>query len=77
MTGLFPDSIKDLFHSFLNEKAYLKGVTQKTIDHYKDCFIAFQKYHGEFTEQGVKTFVMNLVKAGIKPGAINSYARGM
>lgn len=69
--------MSDLFQEFLNEKTYLVGVSLKTIRNYKEAEKAFSRYNGSYTQTGVKAFVINMSKAGVKPGAINAYARSL
>jgi integrase/recombinase XerD len=69
--------MQDLFERFVQEKVYLKGVSPKTVEFYKDSFRAFRVYKGELTEQGVKDFVINMRTAGLSPGGVNAYVRGV
>lgn len=69
---------KDLFEAFVLEKQYLKGATPKTVKSYRDAWRAFNHYgKAEMTEQGVKNFMVETVKAGRKPGASNAFARSL
>jgi integrase/recombinase XerD len=69
--------MQDLFDRFVKEKIYLKGVSPKTVEFYKDSYRAFTLYRGELTEQGIKEFVINMRMAGISPGGANAYIRGI
>jgi site-specific recombinase XerD len=70
-----------LFERFLQEKTYLKGVSQNTIEWYKFSFKAYKRVLEEAdelpTKHALTDFVMNLRKSGISPSACNVYIRGM
>lgn len=65
----------DLFQLFIREKTYLNNLAPKTLKHYKDAWNTFIRYKGEVSAAGIKTFVMNMVESGMKPGAANAYTR--
>ncbi len=67
----------DLFAVFIQEKTYLKGLSQKTLSHYQDSWKTFFRYKGEVSEAGIKLFVMNMAQSGMKPGAANAYSRSI
>lgn len=69
--------MQEMFDRFLKEKEYLKGVTRGTLEFYRDSFRAFNAYKGDFTEEGVKDFVINMRIAGVSPGGVNAYVRGI
>jgi integrase/recombinase XerD len=53
-------------------------VSPNTIKSYKDGWRAFNKYgKAEISESGVKDFVIQAISAGLKPGAVNAFARSM
>jgi integrase/recombinase XerD len=70
-------NISSLFDQFLKEKQYISGVTAKTLRTYREAFTAFLRYRGEVSASGVKAFVIEATQAGVKPGAVNSFARGI
>jgi site-specific recombinase XerD len=71
------EELDSLFQTYLKEKEFLQGVTQSTILFYKDSMRAWKKYEGVFTEAGIKEFTMRMGESGMKPGAVNTFARGM
>jgi len=71
------EKLDSLFQTYLKEKEFLQGVTQSTILFYKDSMRAWKKYEGVFTEAGIKEFMMSMGESGMKPGAMNTFARGM
>lgn len=70
-------NISSPFEQFLKEKQYIAGVTTKTLRTYREAFTAFLRYRGEVSTAGVKAFVIEATQAGVKPGAVNSFARGI
>jgi hypothetical protein len=69
------NSTQKLFDQFIKEKEILEGLSPHTIQNYTRGWKVFNKYKAEITEDGVKNFVFGMVKAGLKPGAVNSYSR--
>jgi site-specific recombinase XerD len=58
---------------FIEERKYLKGVTDKTLAWYRDSFRAF---HGALeSEDQVKRRIVELRQRGLKPVSINTYMR--
>ena len=51
--------MQDLFEWLIREKNYLEGVAPKTLVYYKTCWSAFNRYKGEVSESGLKTWVIN------------------
>jgi len=70
-------NLSEIFETFLREKKYISGVTDKTIRTYRDSWKAFLRYGGEPTESGVKAFVITAGERGVTPGAINTFARSV
>jgi integrase/recombinase XerD len=71
------NSPTDLFEQFIREKQYISGVTPRTIRTYRDSWKAFQRYQGEVSASGVKTFVITAGESGVSAGAINTFARSV
>jgi site-specific recombinase XerD len=71
------NSPTDLFEQFIREKQYISGVTPKTIRTYRDAWKAFQRYRGEVSASGVKTFVVTAGESGVSAGAVNTFARAV
>jgi integrase/recombinase XerD len=72
--------ILDLFSCFIREKEILDRCTAKTLKSYRDAWGAYKRYQGctcDITEDRLKHFVITATQSGIKPGAVNSYARGL
>lgn len=69
--------MEKLFEQFIRESRYLRNIAPKTIEYYSYCFLAYKKYCSEISKSELKEFVMKLREAEIKPGAINSYIRGL
>lgn len=75
MTDLFETQ---LFKSFLQEKQFLKNVTLRIVQGYKDAFKAFHRYSkADISAQGVKDFMIEMVKSGMRPGSANAFARSI
>jgi integrase len=76
--GVASFDLEKLFTTFLEEKQFLNGVTPRTIQGYKQAFKAFHCYgKAEISAQGVKDFMIEMVKSGMKPGAANAFARSI
>lgn len=70
--------LEKLFATFLEEKQFLDGLSPKTIQGYKEAFKAFHRYgKAEISAHGVKDFMIEMVKSGLKRGAANCYARSI
>ena len=72
--------ISDLFSRFIREKEILDRCAPKTIASYRDAWVAYLRYHGctcEITEDTLKSFVIVASQSGVKPGAVNSFARAL
>ena len=67
------------FDEFIKSRQYLKNVTPKTIDWYKDSFGAFQRFHpGEdYSNQSLSAFVVALRDSGVSPISCNTYCRAV
>lgn len=71
-----------LFERFCREKQILKNATAKTLQSYADGWRAFQFYGGctclaYLSANKMMEWVVTMASAGLKPGAINSYASGI
>ena len=58
---------------FIEERKYLKGVSEKTLAWYKDSFRAFEGALD--TEEQVKRRIVELRQRGLKPVSVNTYMR--
>jgi hypothetical protein len=58
---------------FIEERKYLKGVTEKTLAWYGASFHAFER--ALETEEQVKQRIVELRQRGVKPVSVNTYLR--
>lgn len=63
--------------TFCEEKKYLENVSPRTISSYRDAWKAFKRFHGEFSEDGIKRYMIEMGMAGVSPGAANSFSRSL
>ncbi len=61
------------FERFIQERTYLKNVSPRTIDWYKQTFKRLGKF--PLTEDGLKQFVIAMREAGLQPISCNSRIR--
>jgi integrase/recombinase XerD len=66
-----------MFEEFIKERIYLKNVSKRTVDFYRDCFRSFERYGGEVSEQGLKKYVIKMREGGVKPISCNTYISGI
>jgi len=66
------------FEQFVKERRFLKNVTVRTEEFYQDVRSALKRFYRqpEFTEEGLKEWVVNMRQAEVKPVSCNSYASG-
>lgn len=64
---------------FIKSRRYLKNVTAKTLDWYRDSFRALTRFHegGSFTKQSLARFVVRLRESGISAVSCNTYCRAI
>jgi hypothetical protein len=58
---------------FIEERKYLKGVTEKTLHWYQYSFRAFEGALN--TEDQIKQRIVELPNRGVKPISVNTYLR--
>ena len=61
------------FELFIKERRYLKNVSERTIQWYRESFAWLGKY--PLTEAGVKEFVIGMRQGGLKPVSCNCRIR--
>jgi hypothetical protein len=70
-----------LFEQFKREKQFLAGGAAATLRSYSKSWLVFVGYHGcacpPLTAARLKSWVIVMASEGLKPGAINSYARSI
>ena len=64
------------FIDFLKERTYLKNVSPRTIEFYWDCHKSVLRF-GDFTEDGLKRWIIGSREAGIAPTSINTRITGV
>jgi hypothetical protein len=64
------------FDDFVKERTYLKNVSPRTIDFYWGCNKSVLRY-GDFTEEGLKRWIIGSREAGIAPTSINTRITGI
>ena len=67
-----------LFDDFLKERLYLRAVSPKTEEWYRQAFKAFQSSPGEgFTKRRLQALVVMLRDRGLRPRSVNTYLQAM
>lgn len=61
---------------FLKERKYLKNVSARTVEFYEDCRKAVEKF-GDFSEDGLKKWVIASREAGFSARSINTRITGI
>jgi hypothetical protein len=64
------------FVDFVKERTYLKNVSPRTIEFYWDCHKSVLRF-GDFTEEGLKRWVIGSREAGISPASVNTRITGV
>jgi integrase/recombinase XerD len=64
------------FETFLTERRYLKGICERTVDYYRDCFRQFGN-NPTPDEDYLKQFVIRMRERGMKETSCNDYIRGI
>jgi integrase/recombinase XerD len=64
------------FETFLTERRYLKGISERTIDYYRDCFRHFGD-NSTPNNEDLKRFVIGMRERGFKETTCNAYIRGL
>jgi predicted house-cleaning NTP pyrophosphatase (Maf/HAM1 superfamily) len=60
------------FIDFVKERTYLKNVSPRTIEFYWDCQKSVLRF-GDFTEEGLKHWIIGSREAGISPASIKHF----
>lgn len=69
--------MEELFEQFLQEKIYLKNVTNRTVGFYRQSFTALKKHGGQLSKEGLNQFIITMRQSGISPVTCNTYIRGV
>jgi len=64
------------FADFVRERKYLKNVSPRTIEFYWDCQKSVLRF-GDFTDEGLKQWIVGSREAGISPASINTRITGI
>jgi len=64
------------FIDFVKERTYLKNVSPRTIEFYWDCHKSAFRF-GEFTEGGLKRWIIRSREAGISAASVNTRITGI
>ncbi len=51
-----------MFEQFVKERVYLKNVSPRTVDFYRDCGRSFERYGGELTKAVLLSMSRRCVK---------------
>lgn len=65
------------FEQFVKERIYLKNVSPRTVDFYRDSWKSFERYGGELTKAGLAKYVVAMREAGVKPVSCNTFISGI
>jgi integrase/recombinase XerD len=77
-----PNDIHTLFEQFLKERLYVKNVTPKTLEWYRDAFHSFSPSFADLDPNGVaKLHIVDAIarmrQAGKQPVSVDSHSRAM
>lgn len=61
------------FEQFIKERIYLKNVSPRTVEWYRECFKRLSKH--PLTEDGLKAFVIGMRESGLQPISCNGRIR--
>ena len=61
------------FEKFIQERTYLKNVSPRTVEWYRQCFKRLEKF--PLTEEGLKQFAISMREAGLQPISCNNRIR--
>jgi integrase/recombinase XerD len=61
---------------FIKERKYLMNVTPATVDFYNNAFKSVSKF-GDFSEDGLKRWVIGARDSGVSPRSINTWTTGI
>jgi len=64
------------FTDFIKDRKYLRNVSPRTIEFYEDCLRSVNKY-GDFSESGIKKWVIGQREAGISARSVNTRITGV
>jgi site-specific recombinase XerD len=67
------------FDEFIRSRQYLKNVTARTVDWYRDSFRSFARFHcgDEYSKQSLAAFVVAVRDSGVSPISCNTYCRAI
>ena len=71
-----PGSYMRPFDDFVKERTYLKNVSPRTIEFYWGCYKSVLRY-GDFSEEGLKRWIIGSRGAGNAPTSINTRITGI
>src|SRR5690348_12281480 len=69
--------LKELFAKFILEQEYVKNLAPNTLKSYRNSFIAWERFKGELSEDGLLEFIIAMRRGGLKPGACNVHIRSL
>lgn len=64
------------FIDFVKERTYLKNVSPRTVEFYWDCHKSVMRF-GDFSEEGLKRWMIGSREAGISPASVNTRITGI
>ena len=73
----------ELFEQFIRERQYLKNVSPRTIDWYRDCESALKRFYGpnlsveSLTRESLKQWLLNMRQGGPSPISCNTFITGV
>jgi integrase/recombinase XerD len=65
------------FEDFVKERIYLRNISPRTADFYRDSWNSFKRYGGELTKLGLAKYVVAMREAGVKPVSCNTFISGI
>lgn len=69
--------MEDYFEKFMREQEYVNNLAHNTLKSYRNSFKVWQRFKGNYSDDGLIDFVIEMRKSGLKPGACNVYIRSL
>jgi integrase/recombinase XerD len=77
------EDIVELFEQFIRERQYLKNVSPRTVDWYRDCLSALRRFYGQdlsldnVSRESLKRWLANMMQGGPSPVSCNTFICGV
>ena len=77
------EEIVELFEQFIRERQFLKNVSPRTVDWYRDCLSALRRFYGpnlsvdNLSRESLKRWLANMMQGGPSPASCNTFICGV